>query len=163
KIGSSSLMIGASVVALTAGLLLAFGPGNGGQAAGTSAGKLADEGGPPIPERPDWNWDVRPILSQNCFACHGPGTQKAGLGLDLQKSAFGPIPEDKKKRAVVPGYPVKSELYRRITSTDVDYKMPPKDSHKTLSARDVAILERWITQGAVYKQHWAFIPPSIVK
>jgi hypothetical protein len=163
KIGSSGLMIGASIVALTAGLLLAFGPGNSGQAADKSADKTADAGGPPIPDHPDWNWDVRPILSQNCFSCHGQGTQKAGLRLDMQKSAFDPIPEDKNKRAIVPGYPGKSELFKRITSTNVDYRMPPKDSHKTLSARDVAILERWITQGAVYKQHWAFIPPAIVK
>jgi hypothetical protein len=159
KIGSSGLMISASIVALTAGLLLAFGPGNSGQA----ADKVADAGGPPIPDHPDWNWDVRPILSQNCFSCHGQGTQKAGLRLDMQKSAFDPIPEDKNKRAIVPGYPAKSELYRRITSTNVDYKMPPKDSHKTLSARDVATLERWIEQGAVYKQHWSFITPTIVK
>ncbi len=163
KIGSSGLMIGASIVALTAGLFLAFGPGNSGQAADTSADKTADAGGPPIPVRPDWNWDVRPILSQNCFSCHGQGTQKAGLRLDMQKSAFDPIPEDKNKRAIVPGYPAKSELYRRITSTNVDYRMPPKDSHKTLSSRDVAILERWIEQGAVYKQHWSFITPTVAK
>jgi hypothetical protein len=163
KIGSSGLMIGASIVALTAGLLLAFGPRNSSPAADKSADKVADAGGPPIPDHPDWNWDVRPILSQNCFSCHGQGTQKAGLRLDMQKSAFDPIPEDKNKRAIVPSYPAKSELYRRITSTNVDYRMPPKDSHKRLTARDVAIIERWITQGAVYKQHWSFIPPAIIK
>src|SRR5215831_10371452 len=138
KIGSSGLMIGASIVALTAGLFLAFGPDNSGQA----ADKVADAGSPPIPDHPDWNWDVRPILSQNCFSCHGQGTQKAGLRLDIQKAAFDPIPEDKNKHAIVAGNPARSELYKRIISTDADYKMPPKETHKTLSARDVAVIER---------------------
>jgi hypothetical protein len=106
---------------------------------------------------------VRPILSQNCFSCHGRGLQKAGLRLDLEKAAYDPIPDDKSKRAIVPGNPRKSELYRRITSTDPDHKMPPKEAHKTLSARDVAVIERWIVQGAQYKQHWAYIAPAIEK
>ncbi|MGZ3369989.1 MAG: hypothetical protein ACXWK1_13675, partial [Caulobacteraceae bacterium] len=66
------LMIGASVVAVTAGILVACAHDKGGQVADASQA---------IPDRPDWNWDVRPILSQNCFACHGQGTQKAGLRL----------------------------------------------------------------------------------
>ena len=114
KIGSSSLMIGASVVAVTAGILVACAHDKSGQVADASAA---------IPDRPDWNWDVRPILSQNCFACHGQGTQKAGLRLDIQKAAYDPIPEDKNKRAIVPGNPGRSELFHRITSSDADFRM----------------------------------------
>jgi Protein of unknown function (DUF1553)/Protein of unknown function (DUF1549)/Concanavalin A-like lectin/glucanases superfamily/Planctomycete cytochrome C len=161
KIGSLGLTIGASIVAMSAGtsVFLAFANGNGRQA----AAEVADAGSAPIPDRPDWNWDVRPILSQNCFSCHSQGIQKAGLRLDLQKSAYDPIPDDKNKRAIVPGNLRKSEAYKRIISTDPDQKMPPREAHKTLSARDVAVIERWIAQGAQYKQHWAYIAPTVVK
>jgi hypothetical protein len=150
----SVLMIGASVVAVTAGILAACAHDKGGQVADASQA---------IPDRPDWNWDVRPILSQNCFACHGQGTQKAGLRLDIQKAAYDPIPEDKNHHAIVPGNTGKSELWRRITSSDADVRMPPKDSHKTLTAHDVAVIEKWIKQGAHYKQHWAYITPTEVQ
>src|SRR5215471_8794111 len=159
KIGSSSLTIGASIIAVTAGILLVSARDQSGQVANNAP----EPGSASIPDRPDWNWDVRPILSQNCFSCHGRGLQKAGLRLDIQKAAYDPIPDDKKKRAIVPGNPGKSELYKRITSTDPDHRMPPKETHKTLSARDVAVMERWITQGALYKPHWAYITPAIVK
>src|SRR5262252_201057 len=159
KIGSSSLTIGASIIAVTAGILLVSARDQSGQVANNGP----EAGSAPIPDRPDWNWDVRPILSQNCFSCHGQGLQKAGLRLDLQKAAYDPIPDDKNKRAVVPGNLRRSEVYKRITSTDPDIKMPPKEAHKTLSARDVAIIERWIAQGAQYKQHWAYIAPMVVK
>jgi Protein of unknown function (DUF1549)/Planctomycete cytochrome C len=160
KIGSLGLTIGASIVAVSAGtFILAFAYGKSGQ----MAEGMANAGSAPIPDRPDWNWDVRPILSQNCFSCHGQGMQKAGLRLDLQNAAYDPIPDNKSKRAIVPGNPRKSELYRSITATDPDRKMPPKEAHKTLSARDVAVIERWIAQGAQYKQHWAYITPAIVK
>src|SRR5215472_17904068 len=159
KIGSSSLTIGASIIAVTAGILLVSARDQSGQVANNAP----EAGSGPIPGRPDWNWDVRPILSQNCFSCHGQGMQKAGLRLDLQKAAYDPIPEDKNKRAIVPGNPGKSELYQRIISTNPDLKMPPKEAHKTLSAHEVAVIERWIAQGAVYKPHWAYIPPAIVK
>jgi hypothetical protein len=161
KIGSLGLTIGASIVVVSAGtfIFLAFAHDKSGQV----AAEVADAGSPRIPDRPDWNWDVRPILSQNCFSCHGQGLQKAGLRLDLQKAAYDPIPDDKNKRAIVPGNLRKSELYKRITSTNPDYRMPPKEAHKTLAARDIAVIERWIAQGAAYKQHWAYIPPAIVK
>jgi Protein of unknown function (DUF1553)/Protein of unknown function (DUF1549)/Planctomycete cytochrome C/Concanavalin A-like lectin/glucanases superfamily len=161
KIGSLGLTIGASIVVVSAGtfIFLAFAHDKSGQVAEA----VADAGSARIPDRPDWNWDVRPILSQNCFSCHGQGMQKAGLRLDLQKAAYDPIPDDKNKRAIVPGNLRKSELYKRIVSTNPDYRMPPKEAHKTLSARDVAVIERWIAQGAQYKQHWAYIAPAIVK
>jgi hypothetical protein len=161
KIGSLGLTIGASIVAVSAGAFafLAFANDKSGQV----AEEVANAGSVPIPDRPDWNWDVRPILSQNCFSCHGRATQKAGLRLDVQESAYGPIPDDKNRRAIVPGNLRKSELYKSIISTDPDHKMPPKEAHKTLSTRDVAVIERWIAQGAQYKQHWAYMTPTIVK
>jgi Protein of unknown function (DUF1553)/Protein of unknown function (DUF1549)/Planctomycete cytochrome C/Concanavalin A-like lectin/glucanases superfamily len=161
KIGSLGLTIGASIVAVSAGAFafLAFASDKSGQV----AEEVANAGSVPIPDRPDWNWDVRPILSQNCFSCHGRATQKAGLRLDVQESAYGPIPDDKNRRAIVPGNLRKSELYKSIISTDPDHKMPPKEAHKTLSTREVAVIERWIAQGAQYKQHWAYMTPTIVK
>src|SRR5262245_47102551 len=71
-----------------------------------------------LPAEIDYNWDVRPILSQNCFRCHGlaASTRKAGLRLDLAENAYGKLPEDPDKRAIVPGHPEESELIRRITS-----------------------------------------------
>ena len=165
KIGSLSLTVGATIVAVTGGIFLVYAHDKSqvvGQVVGKVATEVADAGSIRIPDRPDWNWDVRPILSQNCFSCHGQGMQKAGLRLDIEKAAYDPIPEDKNKRAIVPGNPGKSELYKRIISTNADYRMPPKEAHKTLSAGDVAVIERWITQGALYKPHWAYISPTIV-
>ena len=151
KLSPLSLVVGSGALMAIGFLILSREP----KLQATIAGPLS------IPERPDWNWDVRPILSQNCFACHGQGTQKAGLRLDDEKVATGELPENKGHRAIVPGNPGRSMLVRRITSADVDFRMPPKESHKSLTARDIAILERWIDQGARYKQHWAYIPPTI--
>src|SRR5262249_8398523 len=143
KTSSSSPAIGAGIVAVTAGILLVGSHDMSGQGASEIANEVADAGSAPIPDRPDWNGDVRPIPSQICFSCHGEGVRKTGLRLDIQKAAYDPIPEDKSKRAVVPGNPGKSELYKRIVSTNLDYKMPPKEAHRTLSARDVRVIERW--------------------
>jgi hypothetical protein len=148
------LFVGASAAAL-AGLLVACAHGK--------SDRVADASAAAIPDRPDWNWDVVPILSQNCFSCHGQATQKGGLRLDTKDAAYGELPQDKGKHAIVPGSLARSELYRRITITDVDYKMPPKEMHKTLSAHDVAVIKRWIEQGAKYKQHWSYITPEVVK
>jgi hypothetical protein len=110
----------------------------------------------------DYNWHVRPILSENCFLCHGPdpSSRKAGLRLDLREAAIDELPETPGRYAVVPGDPDASEIVRRVRSTDVDERMPPASTHKTLLARDMAILEEWIENGAQYKQHWAFITPE---
>ena len=135
RISPYSLMTGAAAAAIAAGVLAAC--------AHDKAGSAVADNSQAIPDRPDWNWDVRPILSTNCFSCHGQGTQKAGLRLDIQKAAYDPIPEDKAKRAIVPGNPAKSELFKRITSNAADFRMPPKPSHKTLSPRELAIFESW--------------------
>ena len=118
-----------------------------------------------LPQKIDYNWHVRPILSQNCFRCHGlaASTRKAGLRLDVADSAYGVLPESPGKHAIVPGRPGESELIRRITSTDPDERMPPKEAHKVLSSVEVATLLKWVEQGAEYRQHWAYIPPAFVR
>lgn len=116
---------------------------------------------PGVPDHPDYNWDVLPIISQNCFLCHGPdGTdRKADLRLDDPRSAFGELPTDPGKYAIVPGKPERSEMVRRITSPDPEYRMPAKGSHLFLTPQQIAILTRWIAQGAKYEKYWAFAPP----
>ena len=96
------------------------------------------------PDAVDYNWHVRPILSENCFKCHGPdaAARKAGLRLDLRELAIAELPETPGKHAIVPGNAARSELVRRIRSADVDERMPPEATHKTLSAQQIAILEQ---------------------
>ena len=110
----------------------------------------------------DYNWDVRPILSENCFRCHGPDAKgrKAGLRLDLPDGAYAELEKSPGKHAIVPGNADKSELVRRITATDPDERMPPQSSHKELTAKQIETLKQWVEDGAQYKQHWAFIPPE---
>ena len=101
--------------------------------------------------------DVRPLLAEKCFACHGPDVKdaKGGLRLDSRSGAVG----QEGSGAVVPGEPDQSELVRRILSTDDDERMPPPESHKTLSAGEIEVLRRWVEEGAEYAEHWAFVPP----
>jgi hypothetical protein len=108
-----------------------------------------------------YNRDVRPILSDRCFACHGfdEKTREAGLRLDLREAALEG--GDSGEPAIVPGDPVASLLIDRITSPDPDVIMPPESLHKPLLAGDVGILARWIKQGAAYEPHWAFIQPKL--
>lgn len=107
----------------------------------------------------DFNRDVRPILSDNCYACHGPdaGKRKAGLRLDSKESALAKLKSD--SHAIVPGHPDKSSLVERITATDDDL-MPPEDSGKKLSPEQIELLRRWIAEGAEWKPHWSFIKPE---
>jgi mono/diheme cytochrome c family protein len=108
----------------------------------------------------DFNRDVRPILAENCFLCHGPdeGTRKAKLRLDLRDAALKG--GESAAPAVVPGKPGESPLVARITSADPDEQMPPPDSKKKLTPRQVETLKRWVESGAKYSGHWAFVAPQ---
>ena len=105
-----------------------------------------------------YNRDIRPILSENCFSCHGPDekARKAKLRLDLFAEA---TKEYKTGTPIVPGDLKKSEVWTRITSDDEDDVMPPPKSHLKLSAADKAKVKAWLEQGAKYEEHWAFLPP----
>jgi hypothetical protein len=105
----------------------------------------------------DYTYDVKPILSDRCFACHGPDAnhQKAGLRLDVAEAAYEKKTESGLK-AINPGKSAKSELVQRILSTDVKVMMPTPESHLSLTAREKAILVKWVEEGAEYKPHWAF-------
>jgi hypothetical protein len=113
-----------------------------------------------VPDQVDFNFHVKPILSDRCFKCHGPDDRqrKAGLRLDVKEIAFGTLASG--RRAVVPGKPARSELVRRITSTDPKVLMPAPESHLALNEVEKATLVRWIEQGADWKPHWSFIPPK---
>ena len=107
----------------------------------------------------DFQRQVRPILSDNCFLCHGPdkGTRMAELRLDMKDGAMA---ARKNGVPILPGKPDESLLIKRIFSDDPGYRMPPVFSHKTLSTEQKDILRKWIEQGAPWKEHWSFIPPS---
>ncbi|MGV3764166.1 PSD1 and planctomycete cytochrome C domain-containing protein [Parapedobacter sp.] len=115
-----------------------------------------------LPAVVDYNFHIRPILSDKCFACHGPdkNAREADLRLDTEEGAYKALVETAGMHAIVPGHPDRSEAYRRITSEDETMRMPPVSSNLALSGREVRLIERWIEQGAVYKPHWAFIPPE---
>ena len=106
-----------------------------------------------------FNRDVRPILSENCFACHGQDAKKrkAKLRLDQSEGAFA---ERDGVRAIVPGDLEQSELWERINEKDEDEVMPPPKSHKVLTVAEKNVLKRWIEQGAKYEGHWSFVAPA---
>ncbi|HYR59215.1 MAG TPA: DUF1549 domain-containing protein, partial [Chthoniobacteraceae bacterium] len=106
----------------------------------------------------DFAREIRPIFSDNCFACHGPDSskRKAGLRLDQKESAFGKA--ESGETPIVPGNPDKSDLLRRITSSDKDEVMPPPKEHRKLKSEQIDLLRRWIKEGATWTGHWAFQP-----
>ncbi len=113
----------------------------------------------PIAAKIEFNRDVRPILSDTCFHCHGPdkSARKAGLRLDIREQAIAPAKSD--QIPIVPGKPDQSELVRRIFTKDEDDLMPPPKEHKPLSARSKEMLKRWIAQGAQYQLLWSYERP----
>jgi hypothetical protein len=113
-----------------------------------------------LPERIDFNFHVKPILSDKCFTCHGPDEEslQAGLRLDLPASALER--KESGETPIVPGSAVKSHLVERILSEDAELVMPPSDSHLSLTSEEIATLIKWIDQGAEYKPHWSFIKPE---
>jgi hypothetical protein len=100
--------------------------------------------------------DIRPLLSENCYACHGPGQQEAGLRLDSAEEATREL--ESGTRAIVAGDLPKSELIARINATDPDVVMPPPHSKKTLTPAQKELLTRWIQSGAPYEKHWSYRP-----
>ena len=114
--------------------------------------------------RVQFNRDIRPILSDHCFSCHGPDAQKmkGGLRLDVREAALGPAKSGKK--AILPRDAAGSELVHRLLTDDVDELMPPPEAHKPLKPEQKALLQRWIAEGAEYQGHWAYQPivrPSV--
>jgi hypothetical protein len=111
----------------------------------------------------DYNRQVRPILSRNCFQCHGPDAEQreAELRLDVREAALAPA--ESGKAAVVPGKPDESGLVKRIFSTRRGTVMPPPDSHKILTDPEKKLLRAWVEQGASYQNHWAFQAPRRVE
>jgi hypothetical protein len=106
----------------------------------------------------DFSRDVRPILSDNCFQCHGPDEKRRGgeLRLDVKEAAFA---EKEGVRAVVPGSLAKSELWRRLTTDDAKDRMPPAKTGKKLTPKQLEGIRRWIEGGAAWGEHWSFVPP----
>lgn len=110
------------------------------------------------PDQVRFNRDIRPILSDTCFKCHGPAVRKSGLRLDLPQEAIKPA--ESGAVPIAPGSPDQSELIRRIESMDDALRMPPADSGKTLSREQRELLRKWVEQGANYEKHWSFAGPS---
>ena len=108
----------------------------------------------------DFHRDIRAILSDNCFSCHGPDEmeRKGKLRLDIREDALKPAKSG--ETAIVPGDPLKSQILARITTSDADEVMPPPKTGKKLTAQQVAQLRRWIQDGAKYEGHWAFTKPE---
>jgi hypothetical protein len=110
----------------------------------------------------DYNLHIRPILSDRCFKCHGPdaNARKANLRLDTPEGAIAALKDNPSAHAIVPGKPESSEVYLRISTADTAEVMPPVKSNLKLNENEIVLIKKWISQGAVYKPHWAFIPPK---
>ncbi|CAN0449405.1 unnamed protein product, partial [Laminaria digitata] len=115
-----------------------------------------------LPETVDFNYHIRPILSDRCYKCHGPdeNTRETELRLDTEEGAFSQLTESPRGRAIVAGSLRRSEVAHRIVSEDPDYAMPPPESNLKLTAYETGLIRKWIDQGAEWKEHWAFIPPE---
>lgn len=112
----------------------------------------------------DYNFHVKPILAEHCFTCHGhhAESRKADLELHTERGLFAALRDDSTRRVIVPGAPARSELIRRITSPIARDRMPPPEAPRALTEYQAEILKEWVRQGAEWKPHWAFIPPSRV-
>ncbi|MGB2429522.1 MAG: DUF1549 domain-containing protein, partial [Akkermansiaceae bacterium] len=117
----------------------------------------------PLPETVTFNSHIQPVISEKCYHCHGPDSstrepKKLPLRIDREEFAFEP--RENGKPVIIKGKPAESYLVELINSDDPEIKMPPPEAHHTLTKRDIALIEKWIEQGAVYEEHWAFIPPE---
>ncbi|HTI52372.1 MAG TPA: c-type cytochrome domain-containing protein, partial [Planctomycetaceae bacterium] len=120
-----------------------------------AAASVRAEGAAAPIEPVQFNRDIRPILSEHCFTCHGPDARKrqAGLRLDLETGARNEL--ESGARAVVPGKPDASELLARILATEPTEQMPPPETGKALSQEQIDLIRRWIAEGAVWDGHWS--------
>lgn len=112
----------------------------------------------------EFNRDIRPLIADHCFHCHGPdpGTRKAGLRLDTEAGFFAPRVDKKGNEeppTIIKGQPDKSSLFQRMISKDEDEIMPPPETHKPLKPEQIALVRRWIEQGAPWQPHWSLVPP----
>jgi hypothetical protein len=124
-----------------------------------SASNIEDQ----IPDTVSYNFNIRPILSDKCYKCHGPDASKrqAGLRLDMPESAFKALRDNPNAHVLVPGSPEMSELFRRVSTNDTSEMMPPSNSNlKRLTPHEVDLVKKWIKQGAKFEKHWAFVPPK---
>ena len=117
---------------------------------------------PELPEKVSYNFDIRPILSDKCFTCHGPDGNKreAGLRLDNEESAFKALKDNPNAHALVSGKPELSEVFIRISAKDTSILMPPPSSNLKLTPHEINLIEKWIKQGARYEKHWSFTLPQ---
>lgn len=115
-----------------------------------------------LPDSVSYNFDIRPILSDKCFTCHGPDAnkRKAGLRMDDPASAYAALKENPTAHALVPFKPELSEVFLRVSATDTSILMPPPSSQLKLSPHEINLIGKWIKQGARYEKHWAFVPPQ---
>ncbi|MBI1766085.1 MAG: DUF1553 domain-containing protein [Acidobacteria bacterium] len=111
------------------------------------------------PSAIQFNRDVRPILAEKCFVCHGPDATAKKIRLRLDTEAAAKAELSRGRRAIVPGQPEQSELVKRITHANAAMRMPPADAGRTLTPREIATLTEWTRQGAHWETHWAFVPP----
>ncbi|MGB5556071.1 MAG: PSD1 and planctomycete cytochrome C domain-containing protein [Flavobacteriaceae bacterium] len=115
-----------------------------------------------LPEVVDYNFHIKPILSDNCYTCHGPDAnkRKAGFRLDLAKDAFSELPENPGKFPIVSGNPNRSAIYQHIVSDNPEELMPPPDSKLALNSYEKKLIKKWIEQGGEFEKHWAFLAPE---
>src|ERR1700730_5857099 len=109
-----------------------------------------------LPSTVEFNRDIRPILSDKCYTCHGPAKQMKTLRFDREEEAKHALPDG--RFAIVPGDPTNSLIIQRVTAASPSARMPL--GGEALSAREIETLRRWVEQGAVWQQHWSFIPPK---
>src|SRR5271157_4043556 len=115
---------------------------------------------PDAPAKPvDFDRDIRPILADNCFACHGPDEKQrmANLRLDQKEELFA---DRGGYRIVTPGKPAESKIYQKVSSSDPSVRMPPFYSERKLTPAQIELIKRWIDEGAKYEQHWSFVAPQ---
>ena len=158
KLSGTTLTVRVSAWMGVFGLLLCAGLTQVAQSAPQATPASAE----PLPASIEFNRDIRPILSDKCFQCHGPATQLATLRFDSEEGAKHALKDG--RFAIVPGDPATSQLIARITATSPAVRMPRSQNGaaagEPLSERQVALLTRWIEQGATWQKHWSFIPPK---